>query len=259
MSNQYNAIAIILGVICMLLAVASFIVVFALAYQKKRLSLEKNIQTIQAETDRLLLNEKIETQEQTSQHISREIHDNVCMNLTVCKLHMSTLDRTKPELYEEKLALSLQLLGSAMNKLVHISHSLSSELIESKGLLMAVEKEMLALKKSDLYNLEFLVTGKPVSFTKDKELGTFRIIQECLSNIIKHSKATNVSVILLYDDANIKVTVRDDGVGFDIKSREHAGTGIRNMEYRATLLRGQYLLTSAEGNGTSIELSVPYH
>jgi signal transduction histidine kinase len=91
----------------------------------------------------------------------------------------------------------------------------------------------------------------------------FRIIQECMNNIIKHSKATHVNIYLQYREKDVRINVRDNGVGFDPSAvnMEHSNRpslGLAGMEERAALLGGTVSVQSRPGYGTEIEALIPY-
>jgi signal transduction histidine kinase len=92
----------------------------------------------------------------------------------------------------------------------------------------------------------------------------FRIIQESLNNIIKHSQATHVNIHLHFDDKNVRISVMDNGIGFDLEHRKQQRSarpclGLVGMEERAALLGGTVAVQSRPGYGTEVEALIPYH
>ncbi|MDT4879520.1 Signal transduction histidine-protein kinase/phosphatase DegS [compost metagenome] len=86
----------------------------------------------------------------------------------------------------------------------------------------------------------------------------FRILQECLQNIIKHAQATEIILRTAYtEDQGLKVTVQDNGVGFNVSDQQNRGLGIGNMERRMHLLQGEFSIESNAGHGTTIHLNIP--
>ena len=96
------------------------------------------------------------------------------------------------------------------------------------------------------------------------KITVFRIIQESLNNIIKHAQATQANIYLQFEEKNVRINVRDNGIGFDLDSREQQRTsrprlGLAGMQERAALLGGTVSVQSRPGYGTEVEALIPYH
>ena len=237
---------------------AAFILITIFLYRKKQIAFQEKINDIEANYEKNLLKTKLEIQEHTFQHISREIHDHITLSLTLAKLHLHTVDWQNKEKSYEKIETSIDLLGSSITELGDISKSLNADIIIQQGLLQALEEEMQRIRQADPFILEFELTGIPVYFDSQKELIIFRIIQEAFNNIIKHAHATIVKLSLHYNERKLVVTVNDNGIGFDTELSEHKGhAGLNNMETRVKVLKGIMTLHSEPGLGTSLSFTVP--
>ena len=140
---------------------------------------------------------------------------------------------------------------------------MNPELIESYGLIKALEMEIEKMERPGLLNINYRVTGNPVFLNLQKELVIFRIIQEAFNNILKHAKARRVLLELYYNEGHITVTIKDDGIGFLSKQLNENGTskpksGLLNMKKRAHLIDGNCEISSEINIGTTILLSIPY-
>src|SRR5258705_12617093 len=177
------------------LLLTTFIVGILFIYQKKQIAYQKELDSIKSEFEKNLLSTQLEMQEQIFQNISREIHDHICLNLTLAKLNLVTIDHGNRHQFTDHINSSVKILGRSIHELSDISHSMNPEIIESKGLITALELEIEKMKKLNLFQVTLSINGNPVYMDSQKELFIFRIIQEAFNNILKHAKAKNV---LLY-------------------------------------------------------------
>ncbi|WP_095981051.1 sensor histidine kinase [Melittangium boletus] len=106
-------------------------------------------------------------------------------------------------------------------------------------------------------DIRFERTGLPRKLSPDAQLALFRILQECLSNALKHAAPTQVHVRLDYDDSRVELLVRDDGKGFDPQRTPRGHYGLLNMRERSMKLGATLLVDSAPGNGTRVSFSLP--
>jgi len=224
--------------------------------QRRQLSFQKNIEKLRTEYEKNLLNAQLEVHEQTLQHISREIHDNIGLSLTLAKLNLVGLQKNVPDSDTAKFNESFSLITKAIQDLSSISHGLNTNVVLANGLILALEEECQRINKTGIINVSFLVSGDSVYWDSQKELFLFRIAQEALNNIIKYAKASKASVILHYEKSEINLTISDNGCGIKQVGKQKIGSGLLNMESRAKLLNGKFTIDS-NSNGTKISISIP--
>lgn len=254
---------IVLATTFLILLLAGFILAILFLYRKKQIAYLKELEYIKSESEKTMLNTQLEIQEQTFQNISREIHDHICLNLTLAKLNLVTVEPANKLQLTERINSSIEILSNSISELSDISHSMNPELIESFGLIKTLEMEIEKMERPGLINFNYQVTGNPVFMNSQKELVIFRIIQEAFNNILKHAQAKNVLIQLFYNEEQIDVTVKDDGEGFVPENLTEgrnitAKSGLLNMKKRAKLIEGNCEITSKPGSGTIIQLSIPY-
>lgn len=226
------------------------IVVILYLYQKKRIMFQETIVQTQ-----------LEIQEETFQNISREIHDNIGLSLTLAKLHLNTLTLNNPRKTHPLIEYSIELIGQAINDLSDISKSLNSDIVLNYGLLNLIEIKLDKLAKSGKFSVDFKVEGQVIFIHSQKELILYRIFQEALNNIIKHSKADSLAVYLVFDLYNVRLTIRDNGIGINEDQLEYTKsskimTGLGNIKKRTKMLNGECNILSNK-TGTSITVMVP--
>lgn len=239
------------------MAVLIFFILYL--HRKKQITYLQKISEIEANYEKNLLKTKLEMQEQTFQHISREIHDNINLSLTLAKLNLNTIDWRNKNDSAVKVGTSTELLTKSIAELSDISKSLNADIIIQQGLLEALKEEMQRIQKASRLIIELDVAGTPVYFDAQKELVIFRIIQEAFNNIIKHAKANRAKLSLDYNETNLVIRLTDDGVGFSkelIEQKKHAG--LKNMETRVHILNGTMTIESELDKGTILLFTIPF-
>ncbi len=241
-----------------IIGLTSFIIFTAYINRKKQIAFLQNLNQLQSEYEKNILNSQLEIQEQTFQHISREIHDNISLSLTLAKLQLNTFDFCEHEKSKLKLESSIQLLGKSIAQLSDISKSLNADIIIQQGLLQALEEEMQRIRQADQFELLYEVKGSPVFMDSNKELIVFRIIQEAFNNVIKHAKASVVQLQLDYCPEQLQILIADNGQGFDPNRNKNGGNaGLKNMETRAHILKGEMQVFSSAESGTNLIFTIP--
>jgi two-component system, NarL family, sensor kinase len=262
-NTYYDLVLFVLISTILILLMAAFIVTILYLYRKKQLTYYKTIEGIKFDYEKNLLHTQLEIQEQTLQHISREIHDNISLSLTLAKLNLNTLDWDHPVKSKNQIDSSLLQISKAITDLSDISKGMNSELIINQGLIEVLKKETSRLRELNLFHLKYIITGSPVFMDSQKELVIFRIIQEAFNNIIKHASATSVRLNLDYGADHINVLIADNGKGFCKKTVEQnkskeSNAGLNNMQKRAALFNGRTIIDSVLNSGTSIFITIPY-
>ena len=137
-----------------------------------------------------LLRSQIDTQEQTFQKISCEIHDNIALTLSLSKIYLHDIDFNDHHDAHDKINFSVCLIKKAMDDLSNLSRTLNAESLQKFGLLKSVEKLVNDISKAELFRITLNVKGMSHSAPPNDELIIFRMIQESLNNIIRHAAAT---------------------------------------------------------------------
>lgn len=256
-------VSLVIAITIILLLLTSFVMSFLFIYQKKQINYFETIDKLKHDHEKDILKTQLEMQEQTFQHISREIHDNISLSLTLAKLNLNMFDWDNPQHAKNQLDSSLQQINKALADLSDISKGMNSELITNRGLIEVLERETKRLKDLNLFELNYMIKGDPVFMDSQKELVIFRIIQEAFNNIIKHAKATLVKLNIEYGAYHLNVLITDNGKGFSKEEVEQTEAkelkaGLINMQKRAILFNGKTAINSAMGTGTSILITIPY-
>jgi signal transduction histidine kinase len=217
------------------------IIGFMILYQKRRAQYQKEI----AKTT-------IEIKEQTLKNISWEIHDNVGQILSTLNLYSFKIHDSAPVELQPKVVELQDLIQTAITEVRSLSKALNTDYIKNVGLIKSTELELARFERLKFLEAKLEIEGTPFSISDEKELILLRIIQEFFSNSLKHARATKILVVFSFSGRDLKITVKDNGVGFE--NSEVKGTGILNMRNRAKLIGAFITLESKINEGTHIEI-----
>lgn len=235
-------------------SIGVFIVLaFVKIHNRKQLYLQEKKQE-QERFNHLILQTQIEIQEQTLKTISQEIHDNIGQVLILTRLNLNSIV-SENELVNEKLNSSKQLLSKAIIDLKDISNSLNTDSIEAIGFIKAVTSQIEFINKNNIY-ATLVVEGDAEKLDSKTELILFRMVQECLSNAIKHSKAKKIEVLANYTNDFFELTITDNGIGFNTEKINNQGLGLKNIQNRTKFIQARLIINSSYA-GTEIKISVP--
>ncbi len=213
---------------------------------------------------RELSNKIQKLQEEEKQKISRELHDSLGQTLTIIKLNLEVMkdggsyNPRKKDLINE---ISL-LIDNAMTEVREISYKLKPRILDDFGLIPSLKSLCNDVSRKSGIKGIFQSYNLDSRLLPEMELGLFRIAQEALNNIIKHSKAKEFSIQLVKHPGFLRLMVEDDGIGFDPQIVHHDpakknNLGLINMSERAFSLNGKFILDSRIGGGTEIIVEVP--
>lgn len=239
-----------------------FIVTMLFLYQRRQHRQEQEMLRVKDKYEREALRSQLEIQENTLKAIAQELHDNIGQLLSVVKLSLSALPLENGHPAHELVKHSRDVLNKAIFDLSDLTKSLHSDRINDVGLVESMRFELAAIKKTGLLDIQFSVSGAETQLPEQKAIFLFRMFQEMLNNIIKHSKATHVTVRLNYaDDDTFVLEVEDNGVGFNVTEKQQSvsasrGVGLKSMFNRAQLMGAAISIDSEEGRGTRVQVKL---
>ncbi len=242
-------LTVIVTTLLILLLIAGVIITMILA-NRRHVQQEVKMAQMAVEYEKELRNAEHEVQEQVLSNVARELHDNIGQLLTLIRIQLEQ-EKLDDEQLAEKLAPVDNTLTDTIEQVRLLSHNLSTEYLETHGLLYALEKEMDRLSGLKKLKVHWECDGIEKDFEKGRRIMIFRMVQEVLNNAMKHAVAKNIYISLA--NANgFNLQIRDDGRGFD---KENAlatgkGAGLQNLVKRAKLADLQLDITSAPGKGS---------
>lgn len=190
----------------------------------------------------------LRAQEEERRRVGRELHDGVGSLLTAALLTLKVAEK-----HPEKLPEARNQVAEALEEVRRLSRELRLPLLDDLGLEAALRRYLEGYQKSGL-RVEADLQVPPLP--KEKEVALFRVLQEALTNVLRHAKARRVRVALWVEEDRLFGAVEDDGVGFDLE-RTPVSVGLLGMQERIEGLGGSLHLRSAPGEGTRVEFGVP--
>ncbi len=254
MQKLSENISLILGASSILLLITLFIVMLVMAYLKRDLKFLKEKETMEADFEKQLLQSQLETQEETLNQLSTEIHDNVGQLLNSTKLLIGITQRSLSE-SPETLQMADETLGKAIQELRSLSKALNREWLQQFNFIENLEGEINRINAVKSLEIQ-LFRPADISLKAEAQIILFRIVQEILQNSMKHAQAKNIEINIKEDNEILSINIADDGIGFDeVNTLKSVGT--LNIKHRTHLLGGTVRWESSPGSGTSVNIQLP--
>lgn len=228
----------------------------SLTLVEQELNQQKTLRVLEERNQSKLLNATLDGRETERKDIAQTLHDSVSALLSSANMHLQVAKKKSTSSVEE-LEKSQRIIDEASGKVRDLSHKLISAVLLKFGLEHAVYDMCEKYSNSSL-EFELESEDKIPRFEQDLEIKLHNIIEECINNIIKHSKATEASVFLLYTNNTLNVVIKDNGVGFDVsKISPSSGIGLSQIKARIENLGGEFVIKSSPNSGTEISFKTP--
>jgi signal transduction histidine kinase len=255
-------------------AAALFVIRFLRAFQVET---ERKIAELQAE--RLeesqqreilrgeLFRRVVAAQEAERQRIARDLHDETGQSLTAIGMGLRGLTGKLSPRNKEAFGILHKLeslTADSLQELERLISDLRPSHLDDLGLSATLRWYAGKIQEHSIISVRVDIVGEEHDLDDAMKITIFRIIQESLNNIIKHAQASHVNIYLRFEEKNVRINVRDNGIGFDLdhvkqKRTSRASLGLAGMEERAALLGGTVTVQSRPGYGTEVEALIPYH
>lgn len=231
---------------------------------KRKLAMEKAEE--QRKELQNLSSHLMHTQEEERRKISQELHDELGQMLTALSINLTSMKKSMSKHCDaqsgERVKESMQLVNSMSDRLHEMILDLRPSMLDDLGLIPTLRWYIKRFQARTRINVSLDLSPPKQLLGKEIEVVLYRIIQEALTNTVKHAKADTIRICLKKSTASIKVTIEDDGQGFDTKKLSRIpvhkrGSGLPGMRERLLAVKGQLLITSKMGKGTRIEIIIP--
>ena len=233
--------------------------VFVQNRRKRKHIEEKELMKLTFESE--LTKSQMEIREQTMQTIGADLHDNIGQLLSLTSLTLSSVELDNLVKAQEKIEVARDLTLKSIKEMRLLGRLLQGEQLIGLGLPEAIRHEVNWIERAGQYDVTYDITGvQPTQNNPDKDLILFRIAQEILNNIIKHSQAKIINIKLGYNDTGIRLQIIDNGTGFNVSELpdDQKGMGLRNIQKRAEIVGGEVFIQSQQGEGTFVDIFIPY-
>ncbi|MGV3772763.1 MAG: ATP-binding protein [Verrucomicrobiales bacterium] len=202
----------------------------------------------------------LDVQENERRHLARELHDEIGQFLTGLKIVLETTSLMDKQMQSDSMLEASQQVAALLKRIQDISLDLRPPMLDDLGLLPTALWHLQRYKSQTPINIHFNHRGlSEKRFAPQLETTAYRIIQEALTNIARHSKAKTVQIRAVADGENITLDVEDNGIGFDVEKalQSRNSSGLTGMQERAALLGGELIFDSSIGKGTRIRAKLP--
>lgn len=239
---------------------AMAIILFFIIYQKRLLKQQKEQQALESSHQKDLLQASIKSQENERLRIAKDLHDDIGALLSTSKLYVGQLLDKFEDQEKKLLANKIERLHEDMiHSVRNIAQNLRPAVLESMGLVAAIKSLAKQINESRWLKVEFTHDHEAL-LTKERQLQLYRIVQELITNTLKHARARTIHIELLRNGQCLHLLYKDDGIGFDpgrkAKRKTTKGLGLLNIESRLALLEGSIRYQNTRA-GTDISLVVP--
>ncbi|MCL4562038.1 MAG: GAF domain-containing sensor histidine kinase [Chloroflexi bacterium] len=214
---------------------------------------------------RVLSQEVLEAQEAERRHISRELHDEIGQALTAMKVNLQAVSRFAQEpVVESSILENINLIDRTLQQVRNLSLDLRPSLLDDLGVVAATRWYLDRQAQRARFTAHFLADPPELRLSPTLETTCFRVVQEAITNVVRHAQAKDVWVELKQRDAYLEINIRDDGIGFDVMAARERGEndtslGLIGMEERVQLVGGNLQIKSNPnpGYGTEIRAVFP--
>jgi len=229
-------------------------------YRKRRLQHKMNLQEAVMRQQDLATRAVIHAEENERKRIAADLHDGVGQMMSAAKMNLSAFENElafnneAQKLSFEKL---MSLVDESCREIRSVSHQMMPNALLKSGLASAV-KEFLDKIDNRIIKINLHTEGLQERMDDNTETVLYRVIQECVNNVIKHSGANNLDISLIRDRDGISATIEDNGRGFDTNDKQKSeGIGLKNISSRIAFLKGTVDFDSSPGKGTLVAIHIP--
>ncbi|MCC6656057.1 MAG: sensor histidine kinase, partial [Flavobacteriales bacterium] len=260
-ADRFRDSSFVLGIFVLLLALIALLLYRTMRHRQRLAKKEKELHDEQV--DQLLsqqemksINAMLEGQEKERERVGKELHDHVGSLLGAIKHQLGVLEEQVADVKTEQTAQYHKvsgLLDNAAGELRRISHDMAAATLNRFGLEKALQDLRDTLHINGRLQVELNTFGLEQPLQRGVEIAVYRIIQEAVSNVLKHAKASELSIAVTHAPGRLSVVVSDNGIGFDT-SATSTGVGLANIRSRAAALGAQAQIDSATGKGTTVSV-----
>ncbi len=216
-------------------------------YNRKTQKLK--LKQLQQEKENAILNSFIQGEERERSRISHELHDSVAAMIGAAKMSLETIPHLPPEKQTEHLEKVVSILENTHADVRHIAHNLLPTVLEKEGIIKATEHFAAEVNETKLLNISVLnENSKADELSLQLQLMLFRVIQELVNNIIKHSQAQNAVIAFSRNSSGIQIEVSDDGIGYE-GGIDSGSQGLYSISQRLKSIGGNFKFVKKKDKG----------
>ncbi|MGX7666364.1 sensor histidine kinase [Flavobacterium pedocola] len=203
-----------------------------------------------------LTKSKVEIKEQTLTNVSRDLHDNIGQILSVALMQMNILISSEEDCSKESLKDIKELINKSLSEIRILTKLINGDITIRSNFIESVSEDLNRISKLKKMHCNLDIKGEVQKIDKEHETIIYRILQEAISNILKHSQSESILMEILFNQTNCEIKIIDLGKGFDCTTCS-AGSGIINMKKRAELIGAILSISSEPGKGSKLIIDYP--
>ncbi|MGN6568914.1 MAG: tetratricopeptide repeat-containing sensor histidine kinase [Flavipsychrobacter sp.] len=202
----------------------------------------------------------MEGEEKERKRIARDLHDGISQTISAAKINLMAIEKEilfRSGEQKNKFDKIVGMVDESFKEVRTISHNMMPNALLESGLALVI-KQFVDNIDRDVIKINLYTQGLEQHFDSTTEIILYRVVQECVSNVIKHAGATQLDISLIKDEDGLRATIEDNGGGFDTnKLNKFTGIGLRNIQSRIALLNGKIEFDSSLENGTLVSIFIP--
>lgn len=229
-------------------------------YRRSRLQQQAILQAEVMKQQELATRAVLEAEENERQRIAGDLHDGVGQMMSAAKMNLSAISSDvifQSDAQKQRFENALKLVDDSCAEVRNVSHNIMPNSLLRNSLAAAV-RTFISKIDEDVIKINLHTEGLNEHIDENTEIMLYRVIQECVNNVIKHARANTLDITLVREESNITATIEDNGVGFDTKDKsKFDGIGMKNIRSRVGFLKGDIEWDSAPGRGTVVTIHIP--
>ena len=236
--------------------IASFLIIILIMQSRnKKLLHARQLRSVHQKKELQLLQALMQGEEKERNRIAKDLHDGVAGMLAAVKMHFSNLTPRENEVENQAgYRQGMKLLDEAVHEIRKTSHNLMPEVLLQHGLDKALARYCNSISHASTLLIQYDAIGNISRYVENFELSVYRMLQELLHNIIKHSGASEAIVQISEQYNMLAITIEDNGIGFDQDNVDATGMGLLNLQARVKALNGRMDLQTGIGSGVNVYL-----
>jgi signal transduction histidine kinase len=231
---------------------------FFLVYLTYKQRQRNKYQNLVNETQRNIANAILDAQDKERNAIGRDLHDSIGSMVATAKLNLSGTLNESTEKIKQNITSTVKDLDQVIKELREVARNLMTDVIAELGIQQAIQQYIDKVNRAQPdINFRFISFGDFTKMSSNSQITLYKIFLELTNNCIKYSKATKATIEITELTDQIIFTMEDNGIGFELEKNLTKGSGLKNINYRVTLLGGKCQFDSSSGNGTNISIEIP--
>ncbi|MBS1565621.1 MAG: sensor histidine kinase [Bacteroidetes bacterium] len=229
-------------------------------FQSRKKAQRVRLQEMAMEQKQKTIQAVMQAEENERKRIAGDLHDSVAQKMVGARMNLEAFEEALPALTAEQqhiYANIFSLVDESCSEVRSISHSMMPQAFFQSGLTDTLRQFIDRINNKSL-QVHLHAEGSLEGIGKDMEMMIYRIMQECIQNVLKHARASRLDISIIAENDEIDVTIEDNGVGFDTRMADpESSIGMNNIRSRVAFLNGNLDITSQPGMGTLVALYIP--